>query len=134
MTLPLVVVVGHSKCGGVTASLVAAQRDSDPSITIAEHPASSPLNLWLAPLTKFALRLKSQYSSKSQDDALQFLIEQNVKTQVDNIAKSEVMKETWKHEIEGKGRKVRVHGWVYDLGTGLLKDLETTRGPSGSNY
>jgi carbonic anhydrase len=125
--------VGHSKCGGVTAALVAAQNNSDPSITITEHPASSPLNLWLAPLTKFALQLKSQFSSKSQDDALQFLVEQNVRTQVDNIAKSEVMKETWKHEIEGSGRAVRVHGWVYDLGTGLLKDLDTTRGPSGSH-
>jgi len=133
MTPFIVVVVGHSKCGGVTASLVAAQSNSDPSITITEHPASSPLNLWLAPLTKFALKLKPQFASKSQDDALQFLVEQNVRTQVDNIAESEVMKETWKHEMEGSGRAVRVHGWVYDLGTGLLKDLETTRGPSGSH-
>ena len=122
--------MGHSKCGGVTAALVASQANSDPSITIQDHPASSALNRWLAPLTKFALELKPQFSSKSQDDALQFLVEQNVRAQVASIAKSEVMKETWKHETEGSGRKVRVHGWVYDLGTGLLKDLETTRGPS----
>jgi carbonic anhydrase len=126
----VVVVVGHSKCGGVTAALVAAQADSDPSITIQDHPASSPLNRWLAPLTDFALRLKPQISSMSQEDALQFLVEQNVKAQVDSIANSEVMEVTWKRETEESGRKVRVHGWVYDLGSGLLKDLETTRGPS----
>jgi len=40
-----------------------------------------------------------------------------------------VIKEAWEHEVEGKGRKIRVHGWIYDLSTGLLKDLEITQGP-----
>jgi len=127
-----VVVVGHTKCGGVTAALAAAQANSNPSLTLNNEPASDPLNLWLAPITKLALELKPQYSSKSEDDALEFLIEQNVKRQVDNIAKTAVMKTIWRNEMKGSGRKVRVHGWVYDLATGLLKDLNVTRGPSGT--
>lgn len=121
--------MGHSKCGGVTAALAAAQANSDPSLTLNNEAASDPLNLWLAPITKLALELKPRYFSKSEDDALEFLIEQNVKRQVDNIAKTEAMKTVWLNEMKGLGRKVRVHGWIYDLSTGLLKDLDVTRGP-----
>jgi carbonic anhydrase len=42
-----------------------------------------------------------------------------------------VIEDVWKHELEGKGRKVRIHGWVYELSTGLLKDLNVTREPLG---
>jgi len=124
-----VVVVGHSSCGGATAALAAAEANSDPSLTLSNEPASDPLNLWLAPLTKLAIQLKPLYSSMSNADALEFVVEQNVKSQVDNIAGTDVMKAIWKNETEGLGRQVRVHGWVYNLATGLLRDLDITRGP-----
>jgi len=41
----------------------------------------------------------------------------------------EVMKEVWKEEVAGTGRKVRIHGWIFDLSTGRLRDLGVTRGP-----
>ena len=125
----LVVVVGHTKCGGATASLAAVKAGSEATHTIQELPASDPLNRWLIPLTTLGISLKSQLTSKSDDEALQFLIEENVKKQVDEICKTNVIIEAWKNELEGKGKKVRVHGWIYDLGSGLLRDLKISRGP-----
>jgi len=57
------------------------------------------------------------------------LVEENVKSQINNIANMEVMKEVWKEEVAGTGRKVRIHGWIFDLSTGRLRDLGVTRGP-----
>ncbi len=113
------------------ASFSAAQSGHEATRTIKELPASNPVNKWLTPLTKLGLSLKYELSSKPNDEALQYFIEENVRKQVENISKSKVIKEAWEHEAEGKGRKVRVHGWVYDLGSGLLKDLEITQGPTG---
>jgi len=84
----------------------------------------------LTPLTTLGISLKSKLTSKPDNEALQFLIEENVKKQVDEISKSCVIKEAWKNEVEGNGRPVRIHGWIYDLGSGLLRDLKITRGPS----
>jgi len=125
----LVVVVGHTKCGGAAASLAAVKAGSEATRTIQELPASNPMNRWLIPLTTLGISLKSQLTSKSDDEALQFLIEENVKKQVDEICKTNVIIEAWKNELEGKGKKVRVHGWIYDLGSGLLRDLKISRGP-----
>ena len=124
-----VVVVGHTKCGGATASLAAVKAGSEATRTLQDLPATDPLNQWLTPLTTLGISLKSKLTSKSDDEALQFLIEENVKKQVDEICRTSIIKEAWKNEVEGKGKKVRVHGWIYDLGSGLLRDLEITRGP-----
>jgi len=47
-----------------------------------------------------------------------------VRQSVKNIVESETMKEAW-----AKGKKVYVHGWLYDLQTGLVTDLGFTQGP-----
>ncbi len=45
----------------------------------------------------------------------------NVIEQVGNVALSTVMQDAW-----ARGQRVAVHGWVYGLKDGLLKDLEVT--------
>ena len=45
----------------------------------------------------------------------------NVIEQVGNVAMSTVMQDAW-----ARGQKVAVHGWVYGLRDGLLKDLDVT--------
>jgi len=59
------------------------------------------------------------------------LVEENVKSQVNSIANMKGLKKIWQKEVSGTGRKVRIHGWVYDLSTGRLRDLGITRGPLG---
>jgi carbonic anhydrase len=45
-------------------------------------------------------------------------VELNVITQVLNVARIPVIQQAWK-----KGNPLRIHGLVYDLNDGLLKDL-----------
>jgi carbonic anhydrase len=45
----------------------------------------------------------------------------NVIEQVANVATSTVLQDAW-----ARGQRVAVHGWVYGLRDGLLKDLQCT--------
>lgn len=107
------IVVGHTQCGGAAACFAACSAP--------KADATTALARWLAPLTDLARSL--EIASKSVNDALPVLIEENVKRQVENLAKSEAIVNAWKGE---KG--VWIHGWVYDIPSGKLKDLGVSRG------
>lgn len=121
----LVIIVGHSHCGGVTASLNAARDPDfvpvDPIITIKGEPADSPLNKWLKPLTLLAYFLKLPDQSEA---SIATVIKANVKAQVDNLAKTETIRNAW-----AKKQRVFIHGWFYELSTGHLVDLGFSHGP-----
>ncbi|KAI0758800.1 carbonic anhydrase [Fomes fomentarius] len=104
-----VIVVGHTNCGGVNAAVKAAGAPSAP-------PPTSPLERWLAPLVEIAR------ANNDKDKPLD-MVDVNVKAQVDNIVKSKVIQSAWE-----KNKDVQVHGWVYDLETGKLRDLGITEG------
>lgn len=59
------------------------------------------------------------------DATLDDLIEANVRRGVETIARSEVVKNQWAEAAKagGKEESVQVHGWVYDLATGKIRDL-----------
>ena len=124
-----VIIAGHTHCGGAAASLKAAQAPNFvpdcPIITIDGEPADSPLNRWLEPLTLLAHSLRLPQDSEKSID---ILVRENVKVQVENLANTETILNAWTQGTPKK-QKVFIHGWVYDLGTGLLKDLGITRGP-----
>ncbi|TBU45969.1 carbonic anhydrase [Dichomitus squalens] len=107
-----IVVVGHTLCGGVKACGEAAQAPASP-------PANA-LQRWLVPLTDFA-------RNNGLGGDLTALLEANVRMQVDSVLKSEVLE----HECQWVVRDVLVHGWVYDVETGKLRDLEISRGREG---
>ena len=113
----VVIIAGHSECGGVSASLKAVQSGGSPDRTIPEYPASYPLNRWLAPLTEFIATL--DISSLPFEEALPIAVEANVKRQVEHLSGAA--------EITNGKKEVWVHGWVYDLATGRLRDLEISR-------
>ena len=126
----LVVIAGHTQCGGALACLQATQATPTPS------PATdTPLGRWLAPLTKLVTTL--DLASTPASSHLDIVVEENVKLQVKNVSESDVIKASWAaytasvdSESNVSKRPVWVHGWVYDVASGRIKDLGISRGPS----
>jgi carbonic anhydrase len=112
-----VLVVGHTRCGGAEAAFKAIT-PGGPSLD-----PSTPLGRWLAPLTALARTL--DLKGLSTNEAVTKIVEASVGAQVANVANSEPVRAAWK-----KGRKnLFVHGFVYELETGNLRDLKIQRGP-----
>jgi carbonic anhydrase len=115
-----VVVVGHTECGGAAACYQASQAQQD--VTVAAFPPTAPINRWLAPM--LALTRSLPLSDVPAAEALNLVVEKNVVAQVDNLCNSEPITRAW-----SAGKQLSVHGWVYQLGNGILKDLDVSRGP-----
>ncbi|KZV91359.1 carbonic anhydrase [Exidia glandulosa HHB12029] len=107
-----VVVAGHTNCGGAAAALSES--------TKAPSEATSPLARFLAPIVDVARKLN--FGSPPPPDALDAVIAENVRQQVCNIC--DILKQAW-----SEGKNVHVHGWVYELEHGTLKDLDISVGP-----
>lgn len=104
-----VVVAGHSHCGGVAACLAAAQeKPTEPG---------APLQRWLAPLTDLARSLDGPQPLE--------LVEANVRAQVEHVLQSDAVRNAWSADpaVRGNARLVGVHGWVFDIDKGKLRDL-----------
>jgi carbonic anhydrase len=101
-----IVVCGHYECGGVKAAL---------------HPADrGQLNGWLQTL-RDVYRLHQGELDAIADPHLRFdrLVEINVVEQCINIIKVDHWQRSWYR----RGVPM-VHGWVFDIRTGALRDLE----------
>ncbi|KAI5990801.1 carbonic anhydrase [Pisolithus marmoratus] len=123
-----VVIVGHTHCGGAVACMEAAQAqtsNSPPPIS-----PDSPLGRWLAPLVNLVTKL--DLKTLPAETHLDAIIEANVKRQVENVCATDVIKGAWAAAMGDEGkekRQVWVHGLVYDVASGRLKDLNVSRGP-----
>ncbi|KAH9017342.1 carbonic anhydrase, partial [Lactarius deliciosus] len=105
-----ILVVGHTHCGGVDAALKAVAGAEETEQVISR---------WLTPLIELARKVDPGASS----DPLTRLVEENVRVQVENVASLEPVREVW----EGQ-KKLWVHGLVYELETGTLRNLNVTKG------
>lgn len=110
-----VIVTGHYGCGGVIASL------GDESFGLIDN--------WLRHI-KDVYRFHKQKFAKLTDETekVNLLVELNVMEQVANVAHSTILKNAWQ-----RGQDVTVHGFVYNLSDGILKDLEVSTGLSEFN-
>jgi carbonic anhydrase len=103
-----VIVCGHYGCGGVQA--VIEKRD----VGLA--------NNWLRHLADVADQHAAELTALPNDrERGQRLCELNVMEQVRNVCQSTIVLNAWKEE-----RRLLVHGWVYGLQDGLLRDLLKT--------
>ena len=100
-----VVVCGHYGCGGVHAAM-------------SPHPHGL-IDNWLRPIEETYRRRRAELQATGDEEA-QFrrLCEWNVVEQAINVANTTIMQEAW-----GNGQPVDVHGWIYDLANGLLRDM-----------
>jgi carbonic anhydrase len=102
-----IIVCGHYGCGGVKAAMTRHNYDL--------------INKWIRNIKDVyrAHRNTIDYQTKPED-RLNKLIELNVLEQVMNLAKTSIVQRSWK-----KNKLPTIHGWVYSLQDGLIKELCT---------
>ena len=104
-----VIVCGHYGCGGVRAAL--------------DEVSQGVISNWLRPIREIAdLRAAELAETESRAAYEDKLCEFNVQRQVDNLSNSTVITDAWR-----RGQDVTIHGWIYGLKDGLLRDLGATR-------
>jgi carbonic anhydrase len=103
-----VIVCGHYGCSGVAAAL--ARR----SVGLADN--------WLRHVEDVRERHAAELEAIADAAARERrLVELNVREQVRHVCESTVVRDAW-----GRGQPLSVHGWVYGIEDGLLRDLGCT--------
>lgn len=102
-----IIVVGHSKCGGVTAAL------NNTRVGVVDN--------WLRHVQDVRNAHLELLQAVPESQRVDALVELNVLEQARNVCLSTVVEDAWV-----RGQTVVVHGWVYGLHNGLLQDLSFT--------
>ena len=76
---------------------------------------------WLRHVQDVRLRHRELLNHLPHAELEDVMCELNVIQQVGNVAMSNVMQDAW-----GRGHKVAVHGWIYGISDGLVKNLDVT--------
>lgn len=100
-----VIICGHYGCGGVKAAM--------------DNLQLGLIDNWLRHVQDVMHNHEDLLSSIS-DDALRLdkLCELNVVEQVLNVSRTTIVQNAWSRE-----QTLAVHGWIYGIGDGLLRDL-----------
>lgn len=100
-----IIVCGHYCCGGIQAAL--------------EGTATGLVDSWVNPVRQLYLEHQSDIDRlPTREEKLNYLAELNVATQVKNLYQTSIMRKALR-----EGLAPEVHGWVLDLHSGLIKDL-----------
>lgn len=100
-----IIVCGHHGCGGVRAAMDGVRHG------IIDH--------WLQPIRDIAGANAAELDRVADHDArLDLLCEMSIAAQVESLARTPIIQSAWK-----RGRNLSIHGWVYGLRDGLLRDL-----------
>jgi carbonic anhydrase len=103
-----VIVCGHYGCGGVEAAM--------------SHKRYGYIDGWLRHI-KDVYRFNAKELDAIDDEKERFdrMVELNVVEQVNNLAKVSFIQEEWEN-----GEFPYIHGWVYDMHSGRIKELDCT--------
>jgi len=100
-----VIVCGHYGCGGVLSAL------RDDRLGLVDN--------WLRHVQDVRWKHEQELAALPDDAARhRRLCELNVVEQVLNVSQTTVVREAW-----ARGQPLELHGWIYDVGDGLLRDL-----------
>jgi carbonic anhydrase len=109
-----IIVCGHYGCGGVRAAL--------------DDQRHGLIDYWLQPIRDLAERHESTLTGIADHGArLDRLCELSVKAQVRQVAETPIVVDAW-----ARGQTLAIHGWVYGLDDGLLRDLRCSRAGNGA--
>lgn len=102
-----IIVCGHYQCGGVEAAYT--------------NQADGLVGNWVNPIRELVLKFDHELQSiENLEDRLNRLSEINVVKQVENLYKTAVVQRT----LSENPKQFQIHGWVLDLSTGLIKQLD----------
>jgi carbonic anhydrase len=100
-----VIVCGHYNCGGIRNAL------SDKKLGL--------IDTWLAPIKEvYNKNIKELEAISSEERRLERFVELNVLEQVNHLSASSIIQGQWQRSLAPT-----IHGWVYDIKTGYLKNL-----------
>jgi carbonic anhydrase len=103
-----VIVCGHYGCGGVAAAM------TNKHIGLIDN--------WIRHIKDvYRFHMDELNAIEDEGERLNRFIELNVFEQVLDLAKTSIIQAAWE-----RGQEVHLHGWVYDIKDGLVKDLEVT--------
>ncbi len=106
-----IIVCGHYGCGGVKAAT------EDLPHGLADH--------WLEPIRRLARAYAVDLAQQGDDEARRDkLAELNVVEGVRRVAETPILQRAWRERVS-----IRIHGLIYGLKDGRLRDLDCTVGP-----
>ncbi|MFN2576418.1 MAG: carbonate dehydratase [Pyrinomonadaceae bacterium] len=100
-----IIVCGHYGCGGVLAAL--------------QNKKLGLIDNWLRHVQDVRAKHRAEIDSlATESEQHARLCELNVVEQVANVSQTTVVSDAW-----SRGQPLTIHGWIYDIGDGLLRDL-----------
>lgn len=101
-----IIVCGHYGCGGVAAAM--------------ETERHGLIDNWLRHIQDTAnLHANLLDAIDDPKERLDRLCQLNVAEQVLNVGETTIMQDAW-----NRGQEISIHGWIYGLKDGLMRDLE----------
>lgn len=107
-----ILVVGHYGCGGVLAALT--------------NRKLGLIDNWLRHIQDVRNKHAELLETFSEKDRHDRLCELNVIEQVANVCETTIVQQAWE-----AGQDLTVHGWVYRLDNGLIRDLQVSSDCAG---
>ena len=103
-----IIVCGHYGCGGIAAAI--------------EERPHGLIDNWLRNVREiYYLYEKEMLAIKDDAERINRLCEINVASQVFNVCNTTIVQEAW-----AQGQEITVHGWIYGINDGLLRDLNVS--------
>ena len=99
-----IIVCGHYGCGGIKAAL--------------ENHSHGLIDNWLRHVSDVTRFNAEKLQDLEHDQKLDLLCELNVLEQVTNVCKTTIVQDAWE-----RGAALSVHGLIYNIENGILKDL-----------
>ena len=106
-----IIVCGHYGCGGVAAAM--------------EDKQHGLIDNWLHHIKDVRRMHAEMLAQTPTRERLDVLCELNVREQLQNVAGSSVVRAAWHR------RPLELHGWIYDIQDGIIKELQTIQNPAG---
>lgn len=100
-----IIVCGHYGCGGIKAAM--------------EGDRNGMIDNWLCHIRDVSRFNADKLRGLGYCETLNLLCELNVIEQVRNVCSTTIVKDAWNQGVD-----LSVHGWIYNIENGILKDLD----------